>query len=254
VYFFTTHGSIVGETVNLSPEGAMVSCRELPTLEDDFRLVIKPPDHYPLDLTGRVVWTTICNPVSGAESIGVDVQFVAMEEKDRTYLQSLIIDGHTDITDNVGKGPITSQEIQGEIPIRSAHAPQIADVHLPVFYHKNGKTIRAVGSRFSTRGCHLYTELAPPKGSVFSLKVENPRTGKCVHVDSSVVQCKRCAYKNHWGMVLRFMNLSGTDRDEIRQILKEASGVAEQKKEPKYTKSKIGQALLKHFTKKRTVH
>jgi hypothetical protein len=50
------------------------------------------------------------------------------------------------------------------------------------------------------------------------------------------------------------MNLSGTDRDEIRQILKEASGVAEQKKEPKYTKSKIGQALLKHFTKKRTVH
>jgi len=140
------------------------------------------------------------------------------------------------------------------VTITPDHTPHIADIRLPVFYNKDGKTIRAVGSRFSTRGCHLYTKLAPPKGSVFSLKVENPRTGKYVHVDSSVVQCKRCAFKNHWGMVLRFMNLSGSERNEIRQILEEASDVTGENKEPRYIKSKIGQALLKHFTKKRTVH
>ena len=75
VHFFTDHGHMEGETVNISPDGVMVSCRELPPLEDNFRLIIRPPGHYPLDLTGRVVWTTICNPVSGAESIGVDIQY-----------------------------------------------------------------------------------------------------------------------------------------------------------------------------------
>jgi hypothetical protein len=114
--------------------------------------------------------------------------------------------------------------------------------------------VKATGSRFSTKGCHLYTKLAPPSGSVFSLKVENPQTGKSIRVDSSVVKRKRCVIKNQWGMILRFMNLSGSDREEIKQILLDASGAANPKKEPKYIKSKIGQALLKHFTKKRTIH
>jgi len=232
----------------------MVSCQELPPLEDDFRLVIKPPDHFALDLIGRVVWTTICNPVSGAESIGVDVQFVSVEQKDRLYLQGLIADGHNGSRNVLGKGQIASPEAKTEIPLGPAHTPQIADVRLPVFYNKDGKTIRAIGSHFSTKGCHLYTKLAPPKGSVFSLKVENPQTGKYVSVDSSVVKCKRCAFKNHWGMVLRFMNVSSNEREEIRRILEEASAVTEQKQEPKYVKSKIGQALMKHFSKKRTVH
>jgi hypothetical protein len=96
--------------------------------------------------------------------------------------------------------------------------------------------------------------LAPPKGSVFSLQVKNPRTGKSIQVDSSVVQCKRCLIKNHWGMILRFMNLTGSEREEIRQILEEASAAPPPQKEPKYIKSRIGQALLKHFGKKRTVH
>ena len=92
VHFFTPHGEIKGETVNISLEGVMVSCQDLPPLEDNFRLVLKPPDHHPLNITGKVVWTTICNPVSGANSIGVDIQFVSISDKDRLYLQSIITD------------------------------------------------------------------------------------------------------------------------------------------------------------------
>jgi hypothetical protein len=55
-------------------------------------------------------------------------------------------------------------------------------------------------------------------------------------------------------MILRFMNLSGSEREEIRQILEEASTAVKPEKEPRYIKSRIGQALLKHFSKKRTVH
>ncbi|MCG6982471.1 MAG: PilZ domain-containing protein [Deltaproteobacteria bacterium] len=254
VHFFTDSGHMEGETVNISPEGVMVSCKELPPLEDKFRLVIRPPDHYPLDVTGRVVWTTICNPVSGAESIGVDIQFMSIGEKDKTFLQGLVGGQFDKEVNTIGRDLTARPEVDIKREVGPAEAPQIAEISLPVFYTNGGKVVQAMGSRFSTKGCHIYTRLAPPKGSVFSLQVKNPRTGKSIQVDSSVVQCKRCLIKNHWGMILRFMNLSGSEREEIRQILEEASVAPLPQKEPKYIKSRIGQALLKHFGKKRTVH
>jgi hypothetical protein len=254
VSFITPQGKIAGETVNISSEGVMVSCQELPPLEDDFRMLIKPPNHYPIDITGRVVWTTICNPVSGAETIGVDVQFMSIPENDRLFLQSMIPEQFRGKMSEIGNQPMVQPEVDAETEPGLTNTPHVAEISLPVFYNRGGKTVKATGSRFSTKGCHLYTKLAPPSGSVFSLKVENPQTGKSIRVDSSVVQRKRCAIKKQWGMILRFMNLSGPDREEIKQILLDASSTANPKKEPRYIKSKIGQALLKHFTKKRTIH
>ena len=254
VSFITPQGKIDGETVNISSEGVMVSCQELPPLEDDFRMLIKPPNHYPIDITGRVVWTTICNPVSGAETIGVDVQFMSIPERDRLFLQSMIPEQFGEKMREIGNQQMVQPEVATETESGLPSTPHIADVSLPVYYNRGGKTVKATGSRFSTKGCHLYTKLAPPSGTVFSLKVQNPQTGRSIQVDSSVVQCKRCVVKNQWGMILRFMNLSGPDREEIQQILQHASGAVNPEKEPKYIKSKIGQALLKHFTKKRTIH
>jgi hypothetical protein len=254
VSFITPQGKIAGETVNISSEGVMVSCQELPPLEDDFRMLIKPPNHYPIDITGRVVWTTICNPVSGAETIGVDVQFMSIPERDRLFLQSMIAEQFGGKINETANQQMVQPQVDAETEPALTNTPHIAEVSLPVYYNRGGKTVKATGSRFSTKGCHLYTKLAPPSGSVFSLKVQNPQTGKSIQVDSSVVRCKRCAFKNQWGMILRFMNLSGSDREEIKQILLEASGAANPKNKPKYIKSKIGQALLKHFTKKRTIH
>lgn len=254
VSFITAQGKIDGETVNISSEGVMVSCQELPPLEDDFRMVIKPPNRYPIDITGRVVWTTICNPVSGAETIGVDVQFISIPETDRLFLQSIIPGQFGAKINETGKQQMVQPEADAETEPDLTNTPHVAEISLPVFYNSGGKTVKATGSRFSTRGCHLYTKLAPPSSPVFSLEVQNPQTGKSIRVDSSVVQRKRCIIKNQWGMILRFMNLSGTDREGIKEILLEASGAVTSKKEPKYIKSKIGQALLKHFTKKRTIH
>jgi hypothetical protein len=255
VHFFTDHGHMEGETVNISPEGVMVSCKELPPLEDSFRLVIRPPDHHPLDLTGRVVWTTICNPVSGEESVGVDIQFMSIGEEDRLFLRGLVGGNFEKKVPTIDKDLTAQPEVDVTREVSPTQMPHIADISLPVFYNKGGKTVKAIGSRFSTKGCHIYTRLAPPKGSVFSLLVKNPRTGKSIQVDSSVVRCRRSLVKNHWGMILRFMNLSGSEREEIRQILQEATSAAPTtKKEPGYIKSKIGQVLLKHFSRKRTVH
>jgi hypothetical protein len=253
-HFFTDHGHIKGETVNISPEGVMVSCRDLHPLEDNFRLIILPPNHPPLDLTGRVLWTTICNHGKGAESIGVEIQFMSIGEKDKLYLQRLVNRQPEQEVTKIGKNLVTRPEMITGRKLKPTEAPQIAEINMPVFYTMGRKTVQAVGRRFSTKGCHIYTRLAPPKGAVFSLQLKNPRTGKAVQVDSSVVQCKRCAIKNHWGMIIRFMSISGLKREEIRQILEDASVAPIPKKETRYIKSRIGQALLKHFSRKKTVH
>ena len=62
VSFITPQGKIAGETVNISSDGVMVSCQELPPLEDDFRMLIKPPNHYPIDITGRVYGPLFVTP------------------------------------------------------------------------------------------------------------------------------------------------------------------------------------------------
>ena len=252
-HFFTDQGHMKGETVNISPEGVMVSCKDPHPLEDNFRLIILPPNHSPLDLTGRVVWTTICNPVSGAESIGIDIQFMSIGEKDKLYLQGLINRQPEQAITKIGKNMVTRPEVRRGRKLKPTEVPQVAEINMPVFYTMGRKTVQAVGSRFSTKGCHIYTRLAPPRGAVFSLQMKNPRTGKAIQVDSSVVQCKRFAIKNHWGMILRFMSISGSKREEIRQILEDASVAPIPKKETRYIKSRIGQALLKHFSRKKTV-
>lgn len=254
VSLFTPHAQIEGETVNISPEGALVSCRELPPLEDDFRMLIKPPDHNPLSVTGRVVWTTICSQVEGEESLGADIKFVSVSEKDREYLQGVFDENFEKKIHSMPSNQTSSSDILATEELALNNNPCVADVRMPVFYNKGGKTVEALGSRFSTRGCHIHTKLAPPKGSVFSLQMKNPRTGKSIQVDSSIVQCKRLVVKKQWGMILRFMNLSKSDREEIRQILHDNVDSSNPEKECKYRMTKIGQTILKHFGRKRSLH
>ncbi len=253
VLFFTPNTQIKAETVNISPEGVLIACQELPPLEDDFRILIKPPDRHPLDVTGRVVWTTICSQIDGGEFLGADVQFVSVSEKDLCYLQGKFAEHAKEkvaFTLQDQKSPPGVQTTQGHAQNQS---PNLGDIRVPVFYKKGGKTVQGLGSHFSSNGCFLHTKLAPPKGGVFSLRMKNPRTGKSIQVDSSVIQCKRRTDKKQWGMVVRFMNLTKTDREEISQILQDATGDRTHEKGVKYLKTKLGQAILGHFSRKKSV-
>lgn len=254
VSFFTPDAQIEGETVNISPEGVLVSCRELPSLEDNFRMLIKPPDHDPLSVTGRVVWTTICGQMDGEESLGADIKFVSISDQDREYLQGVFDENFEQKIHRIGQKQTSSSETVAAEECVPNNNPYVAEVHMPVFYNKGGKTVQASGSRFSTRGCHIYSNLAPPKGSVFSLQMKNPRTGESIQVDSSIVQCRRLPVKKQWGMILRFMNLTKSDREEIRQILQDNASSPESENECKDRMSKIGQTILKHFSRKRSLH
>ena len=252
VLFFTPNTQIKAETVNIRPEGVLISCHELPPLEDDFRILIKPPDRHPLDVTGRVVWTTICSQIDGGELLGADVQFVSVSEKDLCYLQGKFAEHAKEQVASIAQDQKSRPEAQTPKGHKQNQSPNLGDVRVPVFYNKGGKTVQGLGSHFSSNGCFLYTKLAPPKGGVFSLKMKNPRTGKSIRVDSSVIRCKRRTGKKQWGMVVRFMNLTKTDREEISQILQHATDNFTRAKGAKYLKTKIGQAILGHFGRKRS--
>jgi hypothetical protein len=127
------------------------------------------------------------------------------------------------------------------------------EVQVPVFYNKGGRRVQANGTRFSPKGCVVYTQRPHDCGTSFSLKITNPHSDKSVQVDSSVIMRKRFDNANRWGMVVRFMNLTEGERDEIRQILADAKTVSHSAEESRYLKTPVGQAILRYFSLKKLV-
>ena len=124
-------------------------------------------------------------------------------------------------------------------------------VKLPVFYNKGGREVEAYGTRFSAKGCVIYTGTPQNCGTSFSLKISNPHTNKTVQVDSSVIMRKRFQNARKWGMVVKFINMTEADRDKVGQIVAQAASVPKPPSQSKYLKTPIGQAILRYFNLKK---
>jgi len=126
-------------------------------------------------------------------------------------------------------------------------------VKLPVFYNKGGKKVKGYGTRFSEKGCVIYSGTPQNCGTSFSLKISNPHTKKTVQVDSSVVMRKRFQNASKWGMVVKFINLNEADKDEVGELVAQAASVPRQPSQSKYLKTPIGQAILRYFNLKKLI-
>ena len=126
-------------------------------------------------------------------------------------------------------------------------------VQLPVFYNKGGRQVKANGTRLSPKGCVVYTKSPHDCGTSFSLKITNPQSDKSIQVDSSVIMRKRFDAANRWSMKVRFLNLSEGERDEIRQILDDATAVSQSATDSRYLKTPVGQAILRYFSLKKLI-
>jgi len=124
-------------------------------------------------------------------------------------------------------------------------------VKLPVFYNKGGREVEAYGTRFSPKGCVIYTGTPQNCGTSFSLKISSPHTNKTIQVDSSVIMRKRFQNASKWGMVVKFINLTAADRDKVEQIVAQAATVPKPASQSKYLKTPIGQAILRYFNLKK---
>lgn len=128
---------------------------------------------------------------------------------------------------------------------------KVPEIQLPVFYNKGGRQVEANGTRFSPKGCVIYTNIPHNCGTSFSLRITNPHSSKTIQVDSSVIMRKRFDSAKKWGMVVRFMNLGKSEKDEIDEILSQATAIPKTAGESKYLKTPIGQAILRYFNLKK---
>ena len=91
VTVLTSQDKTEGETENVSPTGAFISCTVVPLSEGNIRLVIKVPGHQSINVAGKVVWSKVLNPNKGEPSFGVGVQFTKISENDSHFLREVIL-------------------------------------------------------------------------------------------------------------------------------------------------------------------
>jgi len=91
VTLLTSQHKTEGETENVSPTGAFISCKNVHISEGSVRMVIRVPGHQPINVAGRVVWSTMLKPNEGPASFGVGVKFTKISDNDSHFLREVIL-------------------------------------------------------------------------------------------------------------------------------------------------------------------
>jgi len=81
---------VEGKIENVSSKGALVSCKDMPPLEEGLLIVIRAPDYKTMNLNGKVVWSTVLKSSEGDPQYGIGVQFTRMSADDREILHRMI--------------------------------------------------------------------------------------------------------------------------------------------------------------------
>ena len=84
------HGTIQGETRNISLSGIYVRCDEPLRVNEDFRMAIIPPNRQAIGLIGKVVWADMYGIDEDENAFGMGVCLVEIAKKDKKSLQSAV--------------------------------------------------------------------------------------------------------------------------------------------------------------------
>ncbi len=84
------HGTIEGETRNISVSGIAIFCDEPLRLNELYRISISPPDHPAVGVSGKVIWSDLYGIEDDDTTVGMGVCFVEISEEDRSYLEEII--------------------------------------------------------------------------------------------------------------------------------------------------------------------
>ena len=93
VVMTTPDGLVDGQTQNLSLGGAFVRCREIPDLQNNFRMVITARERLIL-VNAEVIWSYGSQADGKSTAHGMGIRFTNMSSNDRTFLRS-VISSHT---------------------------------------------------------------------------------------------------------------------------------------------------------------
>jgi hypothetical protein len=247
ITLMTAQGHIEGEAQTITSRGMLISCLQAPPMEGSFQVLVKVPNRQTLSAIAKSVWTSIASVDNGVVRLGTEIEFSSMSDGDRQFLQGIIASHfHQKILARAA-GTISPPPLRPNGAQAQDRAAQRVRVKFPVYYNQGGKAVEACGTHLSSQGCLIFSKKRPPTGGMFTLKIQNPYTGKLIQADCSIVQCKHLYESNHWGTMLRFMHLTEERREEIRQIILSAAGG----KQSQHQKTKIGQVIQKYFTRRK---
>ena len=85
---------LLGEIENDSPDGAFISCKDVPPVDGNFFMVIEAPDYKTMSIAARVTWSTVLETRKGDSYFGVGVKFTSMSANDRKFLYSVLSRAH----------------------------------------------------------------------------------------------------------------------------------------------------------------
>jgi hypothetical protein len=91
VSVLTDPGIIEAETRNITVNGIFIRSKDQLRLNRVFALRINPPNRQPLDVSGKIVWSDHYAVDSRNISYGMGICFVEISDRDRHFLEDLIL-------------------------------------------------------------------------------------------------------------------------------------------------------------------
>lgn len=84
------HGTVGGETRNISFDGIYIQCEEPLRVHQNFRMAILTPDRKAIGLTGKVVWADLYGLDKDENAFGMGVCLVEIADKDRKVFEDAL--------------------------------------------------------------------------------------------------------------------------------------------------------------------
>ena len=84
------HGTIKGETRNISVDGISIRCDEPLMINEVFRIAILPPDRQAIGVSGKVVWSDLYAIDPNDTAVGLGICFVRITDEDRKIFEDAV--------------------------------------------------------------------------------------------------------------------------------------------------------------------
>jgi hypothetical protein len=85
----TEKGSVEGEARNITVEGVFIHCMERLSLNETYRLLIKPAGEK-IEVMGKLLWSNLDSAADRDSLLGMGFCFVKVSEGDRELLREAI--------------------------------------------------------------------------------------------------------------------------------------------------------------------
>ena len=90
VTVFVGDDKITGETVDISVNGFSICCETPLHIDQDYRILIQPPDHPIINITGKAIWSNLYGVDEKNTTVGMGICFVEISKNNRDFFNDII--------------------------------------------------------------------------------------------------------------------------------------------------------------------